>query len=85
MIAALGGIDLLVFTGGIGENDADARFAICDDLSWAGIILDAERNRQAANPITASHSPCGVLVLHSQEEKQIARHAWTVLSARLGP
>jgi len=36
MIAALGGVDLIVFTGGIGENDGEVRASICDGLSWAG-------------------------------------------------
>ena len=41
MIAALDGIDMLVFTGGIGENDAEARAAICSGLAWIGVSLDA--------------------------------------------
>ena len=44
MIAALDGVDHIVFTGGIGENDAHTRAAICGGLSWAGIVLDEERN-----------------------------------------
>ena len=51
MIAALDGVDLLVFTGGIGENDVEARAAICGGLSWLGVSLDEARNRSADNPI----------------------------------
>src|SRR5580698_4956244 len=58
MMAALGGIDLLVFTGGIGENDVEARAAICDGLSWLGLRLDPSRNRSANNPINGSGSRC---------------------------
>ena len=47
MIGALEGIDLLVFTGGIGENDAAVRAAICGGLAWAGLGIDEARNRSA--------------------------------------
>ncbi len=60
MVAVLGGIDRLVFTGGIGENDAAVRAEICRGLAWAG--LDA----QARGP--------SVQVLASQEDEEIARH-----------
>jgi acetate kinase len=81
MIAALGGIDVLVFTGGIGEHDARVRRAVCAGLGWAGIALDAARNRAAADPISARASRCVVRVLHSEEETQIARHAWELTRA----
>jgi acetate kinase len=74
MIAALDGVDLIVFTGGIGENDGEARAAICDGLSWIGVSLDEARNRTASNPISDPASCCAVLVLASQEDEQIARH-----------
>ena len=45
MIAALDGVDLLVFTGGIGEHDAEVRAEICGGLSWLGISLDPARNQ----------------------------------------
>ena len=72
MIAVLGGLDLLVFTGGIGENDAKVRAAICGGLSWFGISLDETRNRSAADPISDASSHCLVRVLASQEDEQIA-------------
>ena len=80
MIAVLGGVDMLVFTGGIGENDAQVRAAICDGLSWVGVSLDASRNRTASNPLSDGASRCQVLVLASQEDEQIARHAWALLA-----
>ncbi len=75
MIAALDGVDLIVFTGGIGENDGEVRAAICSGLSWMGVSLDEARNRSADNPINHPASRCSVLVLASQEDEQIARHA----------
>lgn len=77
MIAALDGVDLIVFTGGIGENDDEARAAICDGLSWIGVRLDDARNKAADNPINDPSSRCSVLVLASQENERIARHTWT--------
>jgi acetate kinase len=67
MIAVLGGVDLIVFTGGIGENDGEVRAAICSGLSWAGIALEGERDSRSA-------PRCQVRVLASQEDEQIARH-----------
>ena len=80
MIAALDGADLIVFTGGIGENDGEARAAICDGLSWIGVSLDDARNRSANNPISDPASRCAVQVLASQEDEQIARHTWELMS-----
>ena len=80
MIAVLGGVDTIVFTGGIGENDAKVRSEICAGLAWIGVSLDESRNRAASNPVSESASPCKVLVLASQEEEQIARHVWALLN-----
>ena len=76
MIAVLDGVDMLVFTGGIGENDGEARAAICGGLAWIGVGLDDARNRSANNPVNEPASRCEVLVLPSQENEQIARHTW---------
>jgi acetate kinase len=78
MIAALDGVDLIVFTGGIGENDGEARAAICGGLAWIGVSLDEGRNRSANNPINDPASRCQVRVLASQEDEQIARHTWAL-------
>ena len=83
MIAALNGVDLLVFTGGIGENDSEVRAAICSGLSWIGVSLDEVRNLSASNPMNNSGSRCSVRVVASQEDEQIARHTWALLSQRL--
>ena len=83
MITVLDGVDMIVFTGGIGENDARARATICDGLSWIGISLDETRNLAAENPISHSGSRGAVRVLPSQEDEQIARHSLALLRHRL--
>ncbi len=83
MIAALDGIDLLVFTGGIGENDAQVRSAICSRLSWIGVNLDERLNQSADNPVNGAASRCEVRVIASQESKQIARHTRALAAAGL--
>lgn len=83
MIAVLDGVDMLVFTGGIGGNDAQVRAAICSGLSWIGVSLDESRNRSASNPISDGASRCSVKVLASQEDEQIARHTWALVTQTL--
>ena len=80
MIAAMEGIDMLVFTGGIGENDAVVRDEICSGLSWIGILLDETSNDAHSNPIHKLTSSCALLVLASQEEMQIALHTHELCS-----
>lgn len=82
MIAVLGGVDLVVFTGGIGENDAQVRATICSGLSWCGISLDEPGNCYAGDPISATASSCMVRVLASQEDEQIARHTQALISGQ---
>ncbi|MGP0056578.1 MAG: acetate/propionate family kinase [Steroidobacteraceae bacterium] len=78
MSVALGGVEMIVFTGGIGENDTEVRARICGRLSLIGVRLDAVRNRDASDPISDSVSRCLVRVFPSREDEQIARHAWTL-------
>jgi acetate kinase len=80
MIAVLDGIDMIVFTGGIGENDSEVRGGICARLSWAGIHLDDARNQSTTNLISAAASRAEVHVLSSQEDEQIARHTMKFLA-----
>ena len=80
MTAALGGVDAIVFTGGIGENDAEVRGAICAGLAWAGIRLDECRNRSGNSGLVSDpSSSCAVHVLASKEDEQIARHTAALL------
>ena len=80
MAAVLDGLDLLVFTGGIGEHDAEVRAEICGGLSWLGISLDPAQNQSSKNTINHSTSRCLVRVLPSQEDVQIAVHTWELVS-----
>ena len=80
MSAALEGIDLLVFTGGIGEHDGVVRAMICAGLAWLGIALDEARNAVGRGAIAAPHSRCAVRVECSEEAEQIALDAWALLS-----
>ena len=80
MVAVLGGVDMLVFTGGIGENDAQVRDEICDGLAWIGLSLDESRYPSATSPVSDGTSRCQVLVLASQENEQIARQTWDVVA-----
>lgn len=81
MIAALDGADQVVFTGGIGENDAEVRATVCAGLSWIGVKLDDARNQRLNNPVSAAESRCTVQVLPSQEDQEIARHTAALTGA----
>ncbi len=81
MIAALGGVDGLVFTGGIGENDPPLRAAICEGLACMGVELDLDRNAETTNPINSPDSRCAIQILPSQEDEQIARHTRALIAA----
>lgn len=80
--ATLGGLDLLVFTGGIGEHDAHARAEICRHLAWTGLALDEAANRARAGIISAPGSTCAVRVIATDEGAAMARHVWRLAGAR---
>jgi len=75
MSVALGAVDTLVFTAGIGENDAMVRTRIAGHLGVLGVRIDEARNHDGRDPISETGSVCQVRVLPSKEEEQIARHA----------
>ena len=77
--AVLGGLDTLVFTGGIGENAAEVRAEICARLRYLGLVIDAAANASGRSLISANGSACAVWVVPTDEERIIARHARTVL------
>jgi acetate kinase len=81
--AALGGVDQLVFAGGIGENAPKVRFRICDGLGFLGIVVDEQRNTANAPLISAEDGPVKVRVIRTDEELVIARSVFGVLN--LGP
>ena len=75
-VAELNGLDMLVFTGGIGENDIAARAEICAGLGALGIVLDPERNNvRGAATISADNSPVTVRVIPPLEDLMIVNHA----------
>jgi acetate kinase len=78
-VAVLGGLDLLVFTGGIGENDSVVREQICDGLEPLGVLLDARANQANLLTISLPGSRARVSILPSEEEAQIARHTFQLL------
>lgn len=73
MAAALGGLDGLVFTGGIGEHAAAIRHGICQGCEWLGVGLDPEANTRNAPRISAAGSKADVFVIAADEEGVIAR------------
>jgi len=79
LAAVLGGIDGLVFTGGIGENSPQIRQRICEASSWLGIDLDLHANAASAPCICSAGSPVAVLVIPTNEELMIARHTGRLL------
>ena len=74
MVSALGGLDGLVFTGGIGEHAPAIRAAVCARLGWLGLRLDASANAVDAGRIDAPGSAIDVRVIPTDEEAVIARH-----------
>lgn len=78
MLASLGGLDVLVFAGGIGEHSPDVRAAACEPFGFLGMTLDEERNAQTPNDadIAAPASKVRVMVIHTQEEWAIAQDCW---------
>ena len=79
LAAALGGLDALVFTGGIGENAAPVRERVCHQLGWLGVQLDGEANRRNRTRVSVPQSAVAVWVVPTDEELVIARHTSRVL------
>jgi acetate kinase len=79
--AVLGGLDTLVFAGGIGEHAAPIRSRICDGLQFLGLELDAGRNDAGASIISAQSSRVSVRVIRTDEEIMIAKAALEVLAS----
>ena len=81
-MAELGGLDMLVFTGGIGENDIDTRAEICSGLAGLGIVLDRARNNvRGAAVISAENSPVTIRVIPPAEDVVIVNHVVRLLES----
>ena len=87
MIASMGGIDVLAFSGGIGENDAVLRAQVCERLGWLGVKLDADLNVQAAQGgVQVVHAPSSsveVWVVPTDEGRVAAREAAQLLDQHI--
>lgn len=73
LACAMGGLDTLVFTGGVGEHQPQIRDRICRHLGWLGVELDASANLVGHNVLSAPESRCRILVVAADEEGEISR------------
>ncbi|MEG4148874.1 acetate kinase [Microcoleus sp. Pol12B5] len=78
MLASLGGLDALIFTAGVGENSAVVRAAACEAFGFIGLKLDGDKNQLSPidQDIAALDSAMRILVIHTQEDWEIARECW---------
>jgi len=79
LVAALGGLDAIVFTAGIGENQPEIRARICRDAAWLGVELDDEANLRHGPRVSAAGSAVSAWVVPTDEEAMIARHVARLL------
>lgn len=79
LAASMGGLDALIFCGGIGENSRLIRQGICENMDWIGITLDHERNASNATILSGLLSPVAVMVIRTNEENVIARAAFELV------
>jgi acetate kinase len=82
LAAALGGLDAIVFTAGIGENASLIRERVCRDAAWLGVESDAAANAKGGPRISSAESRTSAWVIPTNEELMIARHTLRVLGAR---
>jgi acetate kinase len=83
MAAATGGLDGVVFTGGVGENAAEIRAQACDGLGFLGLAIDELKNRDTDGrdaDVSAGGAATRVVVVHAREDLEIAREVRTLLS-----
>lgn len=85
LAAALGGLDALVFTGGIGENSAPVRAGICKASAWLGVELDETANQRSGPGIGRGGARVAAWVIPTNEELMIARHTASVLGGATCP
>jgi acetate kinase len=80
LAAALGGLDAIVFTAGIGENSRRLRERVCRNAAWLGVELDTTANERGGPRISASGSRTSAWVIPTNEELMIARHTRALLA-----
>jgi acetate kinase len=81
LVAILGGLDVLVLTGGIGEHAVPIRARICQDAQWLGVRLNEEANRTGGPKISTEDSAVAVWVIPTDEDMMIAHHTYDVLNS----
>jgi acetate kinase len=84
LTAALGGLDAIVFTAGIGENAPVIRSRICRDAAWLGLEIDEASNEAGQRCISNSSSRVDVWVIPTNEEVMIANHTLRLLETTTG-
>jgi acetate kinase len=82
LAAALGGLDALVFTGGIGEHAATIRQRVCQDAGWLGVALDVPANDAGKSRISTDSSRVSAWVIPTNEELMIARHTRRLITGK---
>jgi acetate kinase len=82
LAAALGGLDAVVFTGGIGEHSAEIRARVCREARWLGLALDEAANARGGPRIAFERSAVRAWVIHTDEEAMIVRHTRQLLCVR---
>jgi len=84
LAAALGGLDALVFTAGIGEHAPEIRAGVCRTAGWLGVVLDEDANARHETRISGAGSAVPVFVVPTDENLMIARHTRAVIGRRRG-
>jgi acetate kinase len=79
LASALGGLDALIFTGGIGEHAPEIRSRICEKAAWLGIEMDSAANVAGTSRITTRDSRTSAWVIRTNEDLMIARHTWHLI------
>jgi acetate kinase len=82
LAAALGGLDAIVFTAGIGERAVPIRARVCAAAAWLGVVLDGSANAAHGPRISAPESKVAAWVIPTNEELMIARHTFAAIQRR---
>jgi acetate kinase len=82
LACVLGGLETLIFTGGIGENAVKIRSAVCQDMDWLGISIDNHNNDNNQSIISNDKSHVDVRVIPTDEESIVAKHTYALLNKR---
>lgn len=85
LCAAMGGVDAITFTGGIGENDGKVRSNILKRLAFLGAVMDAAANDRGDQQLHCATSPVAIWIVPADEERQIALETWAAIAREEGP